>query len=119
MLGVVGQEGSAEREQFAHSRVGDSVVHGAVLAPRVNEPAPTQTRKMIGQVRPPEAQAQGQLADRHLGALVQELEYPHAGWVGEHLEVLGDEVGLGRLLRELERTLDDGVGGNSCQCSLT
>jgi len=86
VFSVVGQQGSAEREQFAHSRAGDSVVHRAVLAPRVHEPAPSQTREMIGQVRPAEAQPQGQLADRHLAALVAQLEHPHAGRVGEHLE---------------------------------
>ncbi len=119
MFSVVSQQGSAEREKFAHSRVGDSVVHRAVLAPRVHEPAPTQTREMIGQVRPPEAQPQGQLADRHLAALVQQLDHPHTGRIRQHLEVLGDQVGLGRVLRKQERTVDDGDSGHSCQCSLT
>ncbi len=47
MLGVVVQQSVREREHPQHALVGDPVVDGAVLTPRLDEAAPTQTSQMI------------------------------------------------------------------------
>jgi len=75
MLGVVGEQRPTKRQQLAHSRVRDAVIHGAVLAPGVHEPAPAQAPEVIGQVRAAQRQRLGQLSDRQLTALTQQLEH--------------------------------------------
>jgi hypothetical protein len=97
-------------DQPHHPRVRDPVVDGSVFAPSLHEPAPAQACQMVGDVRLCELQPTGELADRHLALLGEEIEDAQPRAVREDAEVLGEELLLGGGIREAKR----GVYRSSC-----
>lgn len=56
MLVVVFEQRVREVEDRDHPIVGDAVRDGPVLPARLDEPAPAKTRKIVGQLRPRQAE---------------------------------------------------------------
>ncbi len=75
----------------------------AELAAALDEAAPAQAGEVAGDLRLRNAEQLDQLAHRAL-VFRQRFEDAKAGGVAEAAEVLRDDVGLDRLLREPERT---------------
>jgi ATP-binding cassette, subfamily B, bacterial len=64
VLGVVGEQRVSEIEHLDHTRVGDAIDHGAVLAPGLDEPAPAQAGEVVGHLWLRLAEAPHQLSHR-------------------------------------------------------
>ena len=104
MLGVVGEQRVREVDHLRDALVGDPVEHGAVLAPRLDEPAPAQAGEVVGDLRLRFAEPLDQFADRELALGPQQLEDPDPRGIAEAAEVLGDQVAASRRFRQLERS---------------
>src|SRR5438067_7586130 len=88
--------------------VGDPVVDGAMLAPRLDEAAPAQTGEVVRDLRLRLAQPLDQLPHRQLSLVAQQLQNLHPRLVAETAEVLGDQVAAGRRFGQTERGFENG-----------
>ena len=96
MRGVLCEVRVRESEQLDDARVGDSVVDGAVLPARLDEPAPAQAGEVVRHLRLREPEPFDELPDRQLALVAEKLEDPQPDRVAEAAEVLGDEIGADR-----------------------
>src|SRR2546425_4727286 len=95
-------------EHLDDALVGDPVVDRAMLAPRLDEAAPTQTGEVVRDLRLRLAQPLDQLPHRQLSLVAQQLQNLHPRLVAETAEVLGDQVAAGRRLGQTERGFENG-----------
>ena len=109
MLRVIGQQRPAQAEQLKHAVIGDAVEDVGVAALARDEPAPAQARQVVGDLRLGLAEALYEVADRQLAVLVEQLQRAHPRRIRQHLEVLGDEVGLGGSVRQQKRHIERGA----------
>jgi hypothetical protein len=105
VLGVAGQQRSGQPHEVKHALVGDAVEDLGVAAFALDEATPAQAREVVGDLRLRLAQVLDELADGQLAVLVEHFQYAHARGVGQHREVLGEEVGLGWRGGQPERDL--------------
>src|SRR5439155_16218468 len=83
--------------------VAELVEDGAVFATRLDEATPAQTGEMVRHFRLGDPEPFHELADRQLALRSEQLEDPEPDRIAEATEVLRDEVGLGRGIRQTER----------------
>lgn len=107
MLGVVSQQRASEREEPSNALIGDAVTNGPTLAMTVYEPAPPQTREVIGDLRLRLPHRGHQLTHRELTAGLKQLQDAHSRRIPQPTEVLRDKVSLGRGVRQNKRGSGD------------
>jgi hypothetical protein len=100
---IVLEQGVRELEHPDHTFVGDPVVDGPVLPASLDEATPAQAGEVIGHLGLRDPEPFGELTDRELTLLLQQLQDPQARRVAQAAEVLGDDVRPGRGLRKTER----------------
>lgn len=109
MLRVVGQQRPTQAEKLEHAVIGDAVEDIGVAALARDEPAPSQARKVVGDLRLGLAEPRHKVADRQFAMLGEQLQHAHPRRIGQHLEVLGDQIGLGGGVRQQERHIERGA----------
>lgn len=92
MLLVPLQQGVREAEDLDHPLVFDAVVDRTVLAAGLDEAACPKRREMARHGRLRDTEALGQVADRELALLAEQLEDAEARRVGERPEVGGHRI---------------------------
>ncbi|HET8893585.1 MAG TPA: hypothetical protein VFM96_05770 [Gaiellaceae bacterium] len=110
VFGVIVEQRLCKVEHFDDALVSDPVEDGAVLAPRLDEAAPTQTGEMVGDLGLRLIEPLDQLTDRELTLVAEQLEDPDTGRVAETAEVLGDQIAAGGRFGKAERSFENGHG---------
>ena len=104
MLIVVSQQRLTQSKKLLHSPVRDPVVDNPVLAARLDEATPTQTGKVVRDLRLRNPKAGHQFTNRQLRSVTQELQDAKPGRVAQRAKVLRDQIGLHRCGGQTERS---------------
>src|SRR5581483_9246583 len=110
VLLVLLEQAAGEGDDPRDTPVGDPVVDRAMVAARRDEAAPAKAREVVRNVGLGNCKTFDQLPDRELVLGLQQLDDPEPGRMGEDAEVLGEELGPGRRVRNVERRF--------CECGL-
>jgi hypothetical protein len=102
VLLVVLEQRLAERHELRDASVGDPVEDAPVLPATLDESAPSQAGEVVRDLGLADPEPLDEIADRPL-AVAQQPQDAQARRVAQPTEVLGQQVGLGRLLGQRER----------------
>ena len=103
MLGVVVEQRFGDGDEFPHARVRKPVDDGTIVAAGGDEAAPAQAAEVCRHGRLRHLQQLHQLARGELAGLVQQPQDPQPRRIAEPAEVLRDQIGLRRRVRQDER----------------